>query len=337
MNIIVENITKGKNLLWRSIKIKKSLNEICHTLEMELMPSERSKVNKHDMLKVRCKNKLIKPNWADLITTVFVDEITAYVDETKHSLQVLGRSPARDIIDSAWSSEVIEVNQTLKTIVQRIGRKFNIECVTFPPNGPDPTENVHYFDFENESPWTKLINEADNQGYILTSNQAGNLYLWKVASGLRNEPFKIAEGFNVKSIRWTENGTEQFHKYVVKGNGTEVQEIDNTCRGNRILCIDVRDVFFDEKLKRRAKTEKLRRNENKTIVSVSGWGLNDMQLKNLGNPENPELFWFPNLLVPVKIPSLGLDADLLVSEVEYTADAETFSCDLTLSNKEVYL
>jgi prophage tail gpP-like protein len=337
MNIIVENVTKRKNLLWRSIKIKKSLDEICHSLEMELMPSERLKINKHDMLKVRCENQLFKPEWADLITTVLVDEITAYVDATKHNLEVLGRSPARDIIDSTWSDRFAGVNQTLKTIVNSIGSRFNIVCDTFPPDGSDPTEIVPFFSFENESPWTKLINEADNQGYILTSNQAGNLYLWEAASGSRREPFQITEGINVKSIRWTENGSNQFHEYVVKGNGTEEQEIDYTCRGNRILCIDAREILFDKRLSRRVKTEMLRRSENKLVVSVPGWGLTDKQIKTLGNMGKPELFWFLNFLVPVKLPSLGLNDSLLVSEVEYTATAEEFYCDLTLVNKEVYL
>ena len=32
----VKNVTTGQELLWREIKIKKSLDEICHSLELEM-------------------------------------------------------------------------------------------------------------------------------------------------------------------------------------------------------------------------------------------------------------------------------------------------------------
>jgi len=335
--VIVKNITNGQELLWRSIKIRKSLDEICHTLELEIPPSERSKVGRHDKLEIRVLNNLVKDsNGRRRVTTVFVDEITSNADVTKYSLMVIGRSPARDIIDSTWSDTCSDM--TLREITRYIGKKFNIVCDTFPPDQPDPTDLVYAFDWENESPWTKLIGESDNQGYIFTSNEAGNLYLWKVDSGGRPEPFHITEGVNVKNIRWTENGSEQFHEYVVTGGGEEARIVDNSCPGNRTLTIDLTDPFIaEDTLQRRAKTEMNRRKENKTTVTVSGWGLTNEQIIKMGETIRKEIFWVPNLLIPVSIPTLGLDRKLLISEVEYTATADTMSCDITLVNREAYL
>jgi prophage tail gpP-like protein len=345
--IIVNNLTTGKELLWRTVKIRKSLDEICHSLELEIPPSERLKIKKHHRLEVFCKNKLINnPQGGLWVTTVLVDEITANADTGKNSFMVVGRSPARDIIDSAWSDTDEDSgidhdeDQTLKQIIRQIGAKFNIGCDTFEHEGvADPTAIVHHFTFENESPWTKLIDEADQQGFVFTSNEVGNLYLWRVP-GEDNitKPFYITEGINVKNIKWTENGSEQFHKYVVKGGGYEAEEIDNSCPGNRILTIVIDDLFVeDEKVKRRAITEMRRRSETKTIVTVSGWGLTDEQIRNMGNTNKREIYWVPNTLIPVKVPSLGLDANLLISEVEYTANAETISCDITLVKRGMYL
>jgi prophage tail gpP-like protein len=335
--IIVNNLTTGKELLWRSIKIRKSLDEICHTLELEIPPSERLKVGRHNRLEVRCVNNLVKDSGGKRrVTTVLVDEVTSTADVNKHSLMVIGRSPARDIIDSTWSDTCDDM--TLREITRYIGKKFNIICDTFPPDQPDPTEAVYAFDWENESPWTKLIGESDNQGYIFTSNEAGNLYLWKVDSGKRDEPFHITEGINAKNIRWTENGSEQFHEYVITGGGEEARATDTTCPGNRILTIDLTDPFIAETtLQSRAKTEMKRRKENKTVVTVPGWGLTDEQIISMGETIRKEIFWVPNLLIPVRIPTLGLDAKLLISEVEYTATADTMSCDVTLVNREAYL
>jgi len=338
----VKNVTTGQELLWRTIKIKKSLDEICHILELEIPSSERLKVKKHHRLEVRCKNNLVNDsNGERRVTTVLVDEITASADADKHSILVIGRSPARDIIDSTWSDldDNFDYNdRTLREIIKNIGKKFNIVCDSFPTNQSDPTEPVAYFSFENESPWAKLIDEADQQGFIFTSNEAGNLYLWKVHSAI-TKPFHITEGVNIKNIKWTENGSEQFSEYIVKGGWYDpVHVIDNSCLGKRILTIDIDDPFITEKeLKRRAETEMRRRREIKTTVSVSGWGLTDEQIKSLGETIRKEIYWVPNVLIPVKVPTFGLNANLLISEVEYTANNETMSCDLTLVNREMYL
>jgi len=336
--VIVKNVTTGQELLWRSIKIRKSLDEICHTLELEIPPSERLKVGRHNRLEVICKNKLdIDFDGERRVTTVLVDEVTPTADVTKHSIMVMGRSPARDIIDSTWS-DTCHNNMTLREITCYIGNRFNIICDTFPTNQPDPTDLVYAFSWENESPWTKLIGESDNQGYIFTSNEAGNLYLWKVDSGNRVEPFHITEGVNVKSIKSTENGSEQFREYVVTGGGYKALVIDNTCPGNRILTIDLTDPFIVETaVHRRAETEMKRRRENKTTVTVPGWGLTDEQIKSIGRTNKKEIYWFPNILIPVKVPSLGLNRKLLISEVEYTATTDAMNCDITLKNREAYL
>jgi prophage tail gpP-like protein len=347
--VIVKNVTAGRELLWRSIKIRKSLDEICHTLELEIPPSERQKVGRHNRLQACCRNALdIGFDGERCITTVLVDEVNANADVSKHSVTVFGRSPARDIIDSTWSDLDDDSNmdldndpnRTLKTIVQQIAGKFNIICDTFKHEGrEDPTDPVSYFAFENESPWTKLIDEADQQGFIFTSNEIGNLYLWRVqAEGNITKPFHITEGVNIKSINWTENGSEQFHEYVVKGGGEEAREIDESCPGKRVLTINITDLYVSEgELERRAKTEMRRRKETRTTVTVSGWGLADEQIKSIGDTNEREIYWIPNTLIPVKVPTLGLNDSLLISEVEYTANAETMSCDITLVKRDMYI
>jgi prophage tail gpP-like protein len=272
------------------------------------------------------------------VATVLVDEITSTADVTKNSIMVIGRSPARDIIDSTWT-EIFPTQLKLKDLVNKIGEKFGITCGTFEHEGvDDPTTWVYSFGIQGESPWIKLIAEADNQGFILTSNEIGNLYLWRVQAALREEPFNITEGVNIKNIRWTENGAEQFHEYIVTGGGYEKRVIDSSCPGNRVLTIDIPDEFIArDKVDRRAETEMRRRKETKITVTVPGWGLTDEQIRYLGNTNGKEIFWFPNSLIPVKVPSMGINTNLLLSEIEYSATPETSSSDLTLVNREAYL
>ncbi|GHV76506.1 hypothetical protein AGMMS49942_13270 [Spirochaetia bacterium] len=342
--IIVKNATSGKELLWRHIKIKKSLDNICHTLELEIPASEPAKVHKHEKIEVRYENPLVKDSGGKRrVTTVMVDEITANSDPAKHSLMVIGRSPARDIIDSTWSGMLS--NMTLYEIAKNICDKFGIVCTNIPTNRGDPTEQVMMFSWENESPWTKLVTEADSQeadgqGFMITSNEAGGLYIWQTAGAVRQEGFHLTEGRNIKTIEWKENGAEQYHEYVITGGyGDPVSVIDSTCNNKRILTINLTNPIVEvSKLQRRAQTEMRRRRETRTTVTVSSWGLTDTQIKNLGAVTNKkEIFWVPNLLIPVRVPSLGLSANLLIAEVEQEATPETMSSTISLVNREAYL
>jgi len=340
--IIVKNATSGRELLWRNIKIKKSLDDICHTLELEIPASERTKAHKHERIEVRYENSLVRDSGGKrLVTTVLIDEITASADVAKHSVMVIGRSPARDIIDSTWSGLLL--NRTLFEITKNIADKFGIACINIPTNRGDPTENVNIFTWENESPWMKLITEADSQkkddiGFILTSNEAGGLYIWQPEGTVRQEGFHLTEGKNVKTIEWKENGAEQYHVYRVNAAGRWIDVEDDTCNNDRVLTINLTNPIIEpEKLRRRGETEMRRRRENRTTVTVSGWGLTDTQIKNLGETIRREIFWVPNLLIPVSMPSLGLRANLLIAEVEQEASEETMSSTITLVNREAYL
>jgi prophage tail gpP-like protein len=337
--IIVKNAAGGGELLWRHIKLKKSLDDICHTLELEIPASERAKIHKHERIEVRYENSFVRDSGGKrLVTSVLIDEITASADAARHSVTVIGRSPARDIIDSTWRGMLI--NMTLYEIIKNIAGKFGIACTNIPVNRGDPTDKVTIFSWENESPWTKLITEADSQGFILTANEAGGLYIWQPEGAVRREGFHLTEGLNVKTIEWKENGAEQYHEYVINAVGRETSVIDTTCNNNRVLTIDLANPIIEpDKLQRRAQTEMRRRRENRATVTVSGWGLTDTQIiQNLGSVTGgKEIFWVPNLPIPVSMPSLGLQANLLIAEVEQEASVETMSSTVTLVNREAYL
>lgn len=325
-----------RRLVYSRIKIRKSLDDICHTLEADIPASEASKIHKHDAVVIHYQNPYITDNKSIRpVTTVLVDEITDNTDPDRQGLVVIARSPARDIIDSHWSG-AIKGSQTLLYITETIAKEFNIAVAHF-PRGIDETMPVKSFSWECESPWAQLLSEADNQGYLFTSNEVGGLYLWRPAKMLRIEGFALEEGRNIQKISATENGGDQFNKYVVKGAGREASITDSTCKNNRILTINLSDTnLSQQQLERRAKTEMLRRREKRIVITTRDWGLDDRQLQKLGNTAGKEVFWNPNFLIPVRAPSRELDGNFLVSQVEYTGENNAFTCDITVVSPEVY-
>lgn len=332
---------KWLTAVWRKITIRKSLDEICHYMELELPVGERDKIHKHDKVEVRLYSRYItpsdNPDGTRRVTTVMVDEATLVSGSTRKSIMVIGRSPARDIVDSSWSDGY---GGTLENVLRAIATdKFGIP-VSLIPKTLVVSETIPSFSLGNESPWTKLLTSADNFGYIFTSNEAGGLYLWKVGSNQSGAGFFLEEGRNTQGIQVTENGAEQFHEYVVRGGGLPpAREIDDTCKNKRVLTIDLTDLKLDTaQLERRALTEKRRRKDIRIRATVSGWGLNDAQIQRLGPAtEGKEIFWNPNFLIPVTVPSIAIDGNLLISEVEQTADESSMTSAVTVVNKEVYL
>jgi len=344
-----------KELLWKKIKIRKSLDEVCHYLEMEIPFSERDKIDKHEKIEVRVYNPNISAEEDNfhcrLITTVLVDCITEYYSAGKQSLNIIGRSPARDIIDSAWSDGPFD-ELTLEEIAKQIAKPFGIR-IDRASIGSPATENIFRFSWSHESPWTKLINECDNQGFIFTSSEDGSLYLWKVASSTRHEGkdnekfgkktfFRLSarqgEANNIREIEMVRDGSQQFYEYYVRGNFKESRITDDDCKSKRMHHIHISDFWINQvNIERRALTEKCRRQGNKVIVTISGWGLTDDKLRGLGNTKGEEIFWNPNFLVPVDFPVLNYEKDLLISAVEYNAGMDGMTCTITLTDREVYL
>jgi hypothetical protein len=87
-----------------------------------------------------------------------------------------------------------------------------------------------------------------------------------------------------------------------------------------VLTINLTDEDIDQtRLERRAETEMRRRRERRETASTQGWGLSDGQIRALGGTGGKELFWVPNIIIPVSMPGLGLNDKLLIAEVEQEA------------------
>lgn len=352
--VTVEVVAKGeeRTLSWTRVYVRKSLDEICHSIEVELSPSERPRIALHDWIIVRRHTRLPDRPHTRLVTVGRIDEIRSAADRDQ-TLLVTARSPARDIVDSTWSGSLSGL--TFLGVVEAIAAQCGLKAMHMPTNVGDTTGQVSHFAWNQESPWQKLVLEADNQGVIVTSNQAGDLYVWRVASAPRAEGFAIKEADNATVVRDVRNGSEQYHHYIFiaetpSGRRIKVTTKDTDVPNTRVLTIHLPEpVESETALRQRATTDMNRRRAHRITVGLPGWGLltagvdanvetYERQRERLGQAAlGHETMWEPNFLTPVTLPSLGLrSARMLTCQVEYRADRAAMSCDVTLVPRETY-
>ncbi len=350
-------------LSWTRLYARKSMDEICHSFEIETAPIDRRWVHKHDLIYIAFNRTVGGSVVSRPVTSGFIDDVTYLAKGRGKRLSLTGRSPARDLVDSRWSGQVgktedgrtesISALNAFREVVKRFrnirGEQMRVFHIPQTANGVevDYTRVVPTLQWENESPWPKMLQIAASQGFILTSSQIGDVYVtW--LSGTPRKGFAIEEGRSASVTRDEESGLEQYHTYVFNAVDTRRRSLtssyeDQSVASARILEVNLTEpVESQQQLDRRVQTEYRRRNHRRVTVTVNDWGLSEQQLLRLGSLSGREIFWEVNCLTPVTLPSIGIDTTvqpnggLITSQVEYNADARSMTCNVTLVNRETY-
>lgn len=326
--------SKTNLIKFYSLTVRKSIDEICQSAEIHCPLSEFKKVQKHD--KIFIKAVMDWNNEERAFCYILVDSIAATLNNNEKSMTIIGRSYARDLVDSVDTGMIN--GGTLVQLVQRVASKYNSSIkVEHYPTGQDPSPNIEFFDWENESVWQRLLNTAENNGYSIASNNIGNLYVWKKETYLANNAnHKFIENENIISASLNMNASEQFNKYCVKGNYEDVEKIDSTCKTKRVFTINFSDEYISsQELKIRAESELKRRKSPELNIELKGWGLSDeiITKKKIENKNKIEVFFEPKHKVPVIIPSLNIDNVMIIKDATYTLNKDEFSSSLNLVDR----
>ena len=331
---VKKNKVKSNLIKFYSLSIRKSIDEICQSAEITCPLSELDKVKKHDKIFV---NALMEWNNEERAVCYFlVDCITATISSGEKTMTIIGRSYARDLVDSVDTGMVTD--ETLVKLIQRVADKYNSDIkVEHYPTDADLSPSIEYFDWENESVWQRLLNTAENNGYSIASNNISNLYVWKKETYLSNNAnHKFIENENIISASLNIKGNEQFYKYFVKGNYEDVEKIDSTCNTKRVFTINFSDEYISSKeLKTRAESELKRRKSAELTIELKRWGLSDEEIekRKITNAQQIEVFYEPKQLVPVKIPSFNISDKMVIRDVVYSLSRDEFSSSVVLVDR----
>ena len=233
-----------------------------------------------------------------------------------HSVTIRGRSKVADLVDCA---AVIEGGQfrgfTAAEIAETLAAPFGIGVVSEIPATPVVDIQIQ----QGETVFEILDRIAKAQGFLIGDTPCGDLLLYRICDFHADEA--IEEGVNVLAARLTLDHSQVFSEYLVKGqqpwseglDGSDIREPSAAIVAAQPMRyrphVIVSESSTDPASARLRAHWEARRRSGKAIsvdITVQGW-------RQQAGP-----LWRENLIVPVTLPLLGVEDELVISDVEYS-------------------
>lgn len=267
----------------------------------------------------------------------FVDRRRVSIDPQRRVLAYSGRDKAAAFVDNSavlerWSFR----NVDLVDFVAKLAAPFDVavrrqEGLTF-----DKVAKVTIS--PGDSAFDVAHRLAQDAGALLVSDGEGNIVITRTGT-TRAQP--LVEGANIMAAAVTYDATERYRKYLVASQTPSLfggEEAPNprvkaeavdagVRRTSRVLYIRPANSLSTARARKRADWEaRIRAARAETVnVTVQGW------LQGDGVP------WPVNALCSVRAPSIGVDGELLISQVEYLLDNSGQLAQLRLVRPDAFL
>ena len=322
---------------WKEISVTRSMEAVSGGFDLRVS----------DLLDVSRPSYTIKEGDECAIYVEGQQVITGYIDsrsvsygKQSHELSVTGRDKAADLVDSSVNIGKWQfLNQDVLSICKELAAPFAVpvtlgEGVTLPKPLKKFAINPGESSFEaidRACRMAALLPVSDGMGGIVLGTGSN-----RVTSGTRLE-----EGRNILEASGKYSLEGRFYKYICSGqhagdddiNGTQAsavqaQAIDAGVRQSRVLMVRAEGIVTKEAALRRANWEARVRlaRAGEVSVKVQGW------MQDSGE------IWKINQLVPLYAPMLSINADMLISEVNFSLDDNGGSItNLSLRNPDAYL
>lgn len=260
-----------------------------------------------------------------------VDRADGGFDARSRRLTVTGRDRTADLVDcSAVNAPGSWKDRTLAQIAADLLAPFGLSAET----SADPGAPFKSFALQQgETVWSALERLARFRGLLLTSDGEGRPRL--IRPGARRAGFVLRQGGALLAASGGRDMTDRFRRYLVKGQsagdddvngeaaaGPSAEAIDPLARPGRTLLIVAEEQATLASLKARAGWEASVRaaRSDAWTLTVQGWRDPDGEL------------WAADTVVRAEVPWLGLNGDVLISDVHFRLDAgggSTCSLDCT--------
>jgi prophage tail gpP-like protein len=269
----------------------------------------------------------------DRVITGWVDEVGKTKEGKSKAIRVPGRSRVAELVDCSAQHKSGQWNGArLERIANDLAAPYGVAVVALADTGPAFSKHriVH-----GETVIACIQRLCAQRGLLCSDDAAGRLLLFTPDQASRSAPLLVGKGGNVTKIDITSRKRDRFHSYIVKGQqggfdlddpvliaGPEGRATDRAVRASRTLVVIAETAVDAARCRDRAAWEAAKRAADGTRVSVTvpGWR------QSPGGP-----LWAANTISRVTDAEEGLDADLLIAEVQFTLDENGTQTKLSLA------
>lgn len=329
----IELLVEGRSFSgWEEMSVARALNAVA--ARFSLVVSDR------DPFPVRPGQECTVRVAGSVLVTGYVDALEFKGGPRGRSLSVSGRDKTGDLVDCSELSDPGEWSDIgLDELAQLIAAPFGIDVRSVFTDTPEP-----FFLFRRqpgETAWSAIERACRLRGVLAFSSGDGALLLDRPASSPGAVTLLEGEGGNVEEWTVTVDQTDRFQTYLVRGqtNGSDeysgefAAEIEGQASDPKIqrfrplLVLAEGALTFEDAADRAAWEASTRAARAARLeVLVQGW----RQTPFTGP------VWAINTLVPVRIPSAAISADLLLDTVTFTRTTAGSSTRLGLVRPDAY-
>lgn len=319
---------------WKSARVTRGIETVCGGFALSVADRWAGQQEPWPILE---EDECVLLLGDDRVITGCVDERSISFGPDEHSFSVSGRDAASALVDCSVDLGGWEFsNFSVLDLAQKIGDQFGLR-VSLQAGLVLAQADKLSLD-PGDTAWEALERLCRTAGVLAVSDGDGGIVLTRVGSGKATTA--LEEGKNILQASLSCDGSKRFSAYRVlaqgrgsnKANGKAVAAVrgvaidEGVQRLERLLILRGDGSMTAEQAKTRAQWEaSVRAARAQTAnVTVQGWEQADGSL------------WPVNALVHTKSPLLGLDTEMLISEVAYSLDEGGITTELGLKRPDSF-
>lgn len=315
---------------WQQINVKRSMKAISGSFDLRVVDKwAEEQVAWAIVPGDECRIEI----GDDTIITGYVDSVSPRFDRDTREISVSGRDKTGDLVDCSTEDKAF-TNTTFLDLLKKLAEPFGIQVKV--DSGISISDRFPNFTTQGDTIFDTMEKAARQVAVLLMNDGAGNILVTR--AGKTRATTALIQGENILSADADYDFKERFSKYTVKSQffnpdgaepavdfSSKAVVTDANVKRHRPLLIKAETGSDSAKCQRRAKWEAAVRTGRslRVNVTVPGWRQSDGEL------------WTVNRLARVDAPWLGINMDLLITEVTFQK-GEATTTQLTLEPASAY-
>lgn len=281
---------------------------------------------------------------SDLVLTGDIDSTPISYDAESVTVSVNGRSKTARLVDCSASNDPGQWSgSTVESIASALGAVYSVDVKSDVDTGGAVSDHQIQ---QGETAFESIDRLLQLRQLLATDTARGELLITQASEKHSGETLLLGEGGNILTGDAALDFKDVFSEYTCKGqrsstetesddddnlpsllSATSAASVDTKVPYSRPMIIKMSGQADAAACADRAEYERDYRRSKAlaTTYTVQGWRKKDGQL------------WVPNELVRVRDSIIGIDADWLIIEIEYSIDDGGTICRLTVAPRAGYV